>query len=62
MTMQFFSLPKKLCPKHGEVDQFITIRMPGREAEFCLRCYVDWIEANIPRVTELPSQGHAEET
>lgn len=50
-----FTLPKRICPVHGEVNQLLTIRIPGiAEREHCLICYAEWIDKNIPRVTNPP--------
>ena len=52
------------CPKHGEVGIWppdnstginmaphIAVALSGLEGYYCLRCYAEWLQGNINRLT-----------
>jgi hypothetical protein len=46
------------CPVHGKqpVEDAIVSTMEGKEERFCLRCFSDWLRANISHLEERPDE------
>jgi len=42
--------PIFICPKHGEINITFNSTIEGIEGDWCLKCYVEWVDKNIPKV------------
>ena len=47
-----FDLPEYNCPKHGVIDQTMSCDIKGSEGVWCLRCVVEWVGKNVPKLEE----------
>ena len=55
-SISIISNKKYYCSVHGEIDSKITmtLKLEGKlENRYCARCYFDWIDKNVSKVTEV---------
>ena len=45
-----FTPPTFVCPIHGEQRESFNSSIKGFEGDWCLVCFVQWVDRNIPRM------------
>ena len=61
-TTVILTAPKYNCPKHGVVEDCVTIFKMWEskvDGEYCMECYKDLLRANLQPVTRVPVSAAA---